>query len=331
MSATARDGRRAPARVAFIGLGNMGIPMALALRAAGFVPSCFDLSEAARERATAQGLVVGATLEEAAAGAPVGITMLPGSDAVGAVVHDGGLARLLAEGAVLIDMSSSEPLRTQALSEEIARDGRRMLDAPVSGGVRGAESAALTIMVGGDPSTLDTVRPILHTFGRVIHVGGIGAGHAIKALNNLLSAAHLWATSEAVVAARRFGIDAAIFLDVVNGSSGRSGSSEYKWPTFILPGTYASGFSLALMRKDLAIACRLAEARNAPLDLGAAVAALFEQAGRDLPDDADHTEIARWLVQQASSDTDQRALSTPDALGTGRPTRAEGSQGVTGS
>jgi 3-hydroxyisobutyrate dehydrogenase len=320
MSTPGKDGPETPDEevcasmpIAFVGLGNMGLPMAVALTAAGFSVTAYDIAENGRRRAEERGIAVSEDLAGAAAGAKVGILMLPGSDIVDAVVDQGGFARLLAADAVCIDMSSSEPLRTRALAERVRRDGRRLLDAPVSGGVRGAEAHALTIMVGGEAGTVEEVRSVLQTFGRVVHVGGIGTGHALKALNNLLSASHLWATSEAVLVARQIGIDPTVFLAVVNTSTGRSWSSEHKWPDLILPGTYESGFSLALLRKDLGIAARLGKASNVPMLLGAEVAALFERAGRGLPTDADHTEIARWL---------ETHTATPD--GTEPPTTDQG-------
>ena len=181
--------------------------------------------------------------------------MLPNSDVVEAVLVDAGALDALAPGKVVVDMGSSEPMRTRRLAAEAIGDGVTVVDAPVSGGVRAATAGTLTIMVGGDAATVARVRPILDELGsRVVHVGDAGAGHAVKALNNLMSATHLLATSEAMRTAEAFGLDLAVVLDVVNTSSGRSGSTENKWPNFVLPGTYDSGFALDLMVKDMAIA-----------------------------------------------------------------------------
>ena len=177
-------------------------------------------------------------LEEVATGAELVILILPNSDVVESVLTDEALLNRLEAGTLVVDMSSSEPLRTRALAESLHTRAIRMIDAPVSGGVTGAEKGSLTVMVGGATTDLAIARSCLETFGRVIHAGSIGAGHAVKALNNLLSATHLWITSEAMLVGERFGVDAEVMLAVFNSSSGRSGSTENKWPNFILPGTF---------------------------------------------------------------------------------------------
>jgi 3-hydroxyisobutyrate dehydrogenase len=126
----------------------------------------------------------------------------------------------------------------------------------------------------------------------------VGSGHAIKALNNLISATHLWITSEAMVAGQRFGLQPEVMLEIINGSSGRSGSSEVKWPRYVLPGTFDSGFGLRLMLKDMRTATALAGQLDAPIDLGAAAVERWAEAADDLPPGADHTEIAKWLAAE---------------------------------
>lgn len=291
--------RAAP--VAFIGLGNMGIPMARRLVDAGHAVVGYDVAASARQRAGDAGVPVADDIADAITGAGAVILMLPNSDVVDDVVRAPGFLELVAPGALVIDMSSSEPSRTRALSAEIAAAGRRMLDAPVSGGVRGAESGKLTVMVGGTGRDLEDAREVLAVFGRVVHAGGAGAGHCVKALNNLMSATHLWVTSEAVLAGERFGVDPRVLLEIVNTSSGRSGSSENKWPNFVLPGTYDSGFALGLMLKDMKIAVHLAEEAGAFTELGASAVTLWEQAAHDLAPTADHTEVARWLAERNRS------------------------------
>lgn len=279
--------------IGFVGLGNMGGPMSRRLVDAGYRVQAFDVSPQARARAVAQGAVDAPDLEAAASGADVLLLMLPDSDIVASVVQALPAA---ATGALVLDMSSSEPLRTRELAARLASHGLRMVDAPVSGGVSGAEAGRLTIMVGGEAAEFERLRPLLEVLGKPVHVGGIGCGHAIKALNNLLSATHLWVTSEVMVAGQRFGLDPQVMLAVFNGSSGRSGSTENKWPNFILPGTFDSGFGLRLMLKDMGIAIRLAEASGAPIRLGADAEELWREAADGLPPAADHTEIARWIA-----------------------------------
>lgn len=286
--------------VAFVGLGNMGVPMALRIGATGLAVRGFDISPAARETAAGAGLDVVDGLEQLAADAVV--LMLPSSAVVEAVLWDQGLAQILRPGAVVVDMSSSEPLRTQALAERLEAIGVRLVDAPVSGGVVGARNGALTIMVGGDQELVAEISPLLETMGTVRHVGTVGAGHALKALNNLMSAAHMLASSEAVTAARRFGIDPEVALEVVNASSGRSFSTEFKWPRFILPETYDSGFALGLLVKDARIATELARGIGVPARLGEAVLELWEQAADELPPGADHTHIAEFAARSGADD-----------------------------
>jgi 3-hydroxyisobutyrate dehydrogenase len=166
----------------------------------------------------------------------------------------------------------------------------------VSGGVRGAVEGSLTIMVGGPPDACEAITPLLRCLGsRVVRCGEPGSGHAVKALNNLMSAAHLLASSEAIQIGLAFGLDPRVILDVVNGSSGRSGSTMTKWPDYILTGSYDSGFRLRLMVKDMRIALGLAESAGVSATLSSAALELWARAEHDLPEEADHTEIARWL------------------------------------
>lgn len=293
------------ARVGFIGLGNMGAPMSRRLVEAGYRVSGYDLSESARHTAGAHGVDEAPDLAAVAKGADMVVLMLPNSAVVAAVLNDAALLDGLAEGALVVDMSSSEPVRTQELAARLGRSGVRMLDAPVSGGVAGAETGKLTIMVGGAAVDLEDARPCLERLGRVVHAGPIGAGHAIKALNNLLSATHLWATSEAMIAGRRFGLDPEVMLAIFNASSGRSGSTDNKWPNFILPGTFNSGFGLRLMVKDMGIALGLAHQVGTPSPLGETALRLWQEAAEGLAPSADHTEVARWLYREAGEDAGQ--------------------------
>jgi 3-hydroxyisobutyrate dehydrogenase len=300
----------APMRIGFVGLGNMGGPMAARLLEAGHDVVGFDLSPDAVAALTAAGGEAAAQLGDVARGSAVIILMLPNSTiverTVAALIDSGELAA----GTVVVDMSSSTPMSTRALAETLRRHGPVLVDAPVSGGVAGARSGKLTIMVGGEERDTSRVEPILSSLGRVVLTGPVGSGHAAKALNNLVSATHLWATSEAMTAGMAFGLDPATLLAVFNGSSGRSGSSENKWPNFILPGSFDSGFGLALMLKDMRIAVDLAENVGAPSVLGSEAVELWAQAADDLPADADHTEVARWIQAHASGEHPEPTAST---------------------
>lgn len=286
--------------VGFVGLGRMGEPMVRRLAAHGVTVRGHDAAPGVAERLS-DVLTPVRSAAEAADGAPVVILMLPDSDVVEKVV-DGDLRDSPAAGTLLVDMSSSEPLRTRALAGRLAERGVTLVDAPVSGGVSGARAGTLTIMVGGPADDVERLTPLLGHMGRVRHVGGTGAGHALKALNNLMSAAHLLASSEAILAGERFGLDPAVIVEAVNGSSGRSGSTENKWPNHILPGTFDSGFTVGLMVKDIRIALGLAEATGAPAGLAARTVELWAAAADALGAGADHTEIARWLRADGEGD-----------------------------
>ena len=279
--------------VGFIGLGHMGTPMAARIADAGFVVRAHDSSPDAQDAFTEA--VPGATVVDSAAAAAEGadavLLCLPNSDVVETVVPELGAADLI------VDLSSSEPRRTRALAESLAAEGRALVDAPVSGGVSGARAGTLAVMVGGPSEAVGRVVPLLEALGTPRHVGPVGAGHACKALNNLMSAAHLLASSEAVLVGREFGLDPAVMLEVVNGSSGRSGSTETKWPNHILPGTYAAGFAMELMVKDLRIALDLADGTSVPHRHAEATIALWDEAFAALGPGTDHTEIARWLAE----------------------------------
>ena len=328
------DGNDAVRQVGFVGLGHMGIPMTRRLVAAGYHVRGFDTSAQARRNfaaigddasaigdvredgnddAPVGGVTVADTLASVGEGADAVILMLPDSDVVERVLLGGtadggraagdrpgdGLLGGLAAGATVIDMSSSDPARTKALAATLAAAGVTLIDAPVSGGVAGARAGTLTVMVGGPAAAFETFQPMLAAIGsRVVHAGDIGAGHAVKALNNLMSAAHLLASSEALVAGQRFGLDPAVMLEIINGSSGRSWSTQNKWPTFVLTERYDAGFSLRLMVKDIRLALGIEQATGTTSTASEAVVAAWEAAAADLPADADHTAIARWVAER---------------------------------
>jgi 3-hydroxyisobutyrate dehydrogenase len=286
-----------PTTVGFVGLGNMGFPMVTNLVEAGFTVRGFDVAAAAVEKITTVGAAGSATAAESATGADVLILMLPNSRIVQSVVDDLLAASALSESTVVVDMSSSEPVATQELAGRLAELGIALIDAPVSGGVRGAENGTLAIMAGGEDAAFERVEAVLAALGKVTRTGPVGSGHAVKAFNNLLSATHLWVTSEVMEAGKRFGLDPEVMLSVFNSSSGRSGSTENKWPNFILGETYNSGFGLALMLKDMKIALALAETTGALHQLSADAVERWSLAAADLSPTADHTEVARWIAE----------------------------------
>lgn len=285
-------------KIGFVGLGMMGKPMTACLAKAGFalhlldanVVSVSELCEAYR-----------ATLltKENAAELDVLITMLPKSDIVEAVLLHDGWAGALRKGTVVIDMSSSEPLRSRALGEKLAEMGLNYLDAPVSGGVKRAAEGKLAILVGGAADVLAKVKSVLEAMGgSILHIGDAGAGHAAKALNNFVSAAGLMATVEALHVAVRFGIKPDVMTDVLNASTGRSNTSENKVKQFMLSGAYNSGFALGLMDKDLGIAGALATSLDYPMNFGQHGIKVWHKVALKAPPGADHTEMYRFLADE---------------------------------
>jgi 3-hydroxyisobutyrate dehydrogenase len=292
-----------PQRVGFIGLGKMGAPMIRNLRKAGYELALNDIDRELAQRLAQE--VGGQTYEklpELGRACRVVITMVPDGRAVRDIAlgregaGDSGLAAGFAAGAVLIDMSSSAPVGTRALGEELGKRGFRMIDAPVSGGVRRAITGQLAVMAGGDAAVVEQCRPLLGAMGaQLFHVGGLGAGDAIKCLNNYVSAAGLLAAAEGLVAAQRFGLDPNKALEVINASTGKNNSTEHKFAQFILSRTFGSGFSVGLMAKDLRTALELAQQVDAPMPLGSHCVPVWNDAERELGANADHTEIVRML------------------------------------
>lgn len=284
--------------IGFIGLGMMGAPMCRRLAGAGHALRLLD-ADADRAGALRAELGAGDLTRATAAELDLLITMLPDSATVEAVLVDQGWIDALPAGATVIDMSSSEPVRSRALGAHLAGKGLGYLDAPVSGGVRRAVDGSLAILVGGEAALLARWRPVLAAMGTsVLHIGPAGAGHAAKALNNFVSAAGLLATVEALHVAERFGIAPEAMTDVLNASSGRSNTSENKVKPFMLSGTFASGFSLRLMDKDLGIAGALAESVGYPLGFGRHCIATWHAVARGAPPAADHTEMYRLLAKE---------------------------------
>jgi 3-hydroxyisobutyrate dehydrogenase len=286
-------------RIGFIGLGMMGAPMVQCLSKAGFA---LFIDDADAARADALAAQTGAErLSVGNAGSlDALITMLPNSAIVEAVLlgqgGGEGWASRLAKGAAVIDMSSSEPERSRELARTLHARGLAYLDAPVSGGVKRAREGTLAILVGGAADVLARFKRLLDAMGTsVLHIGEAGSGHAAKALNNYVSAAGLAATVEALHIGERFGIDPAVMTDVLNASSGRSNTSENKVKQFMLSGTFASGFALQLMNKDLKIAHALAEAVDHPMRLGRTCVEVWNDAAQQSTPATDHTELYRLL------------------------------------
>lgn len=280
-------------RVGFIGIGRMGWPMARRLVEAGHEVAVHDaVPGRAADFAARHGGTAAPDAAGAAQDAEAVITILPTSREVEAVVA--AIAPVLARGAVVIEMSSGEPSATRALAARLAQAGIAMVDAPVSGGVARAETGQLAIMTGGDPATLDRVAPLLTAMGTsIMRCGDIGAGHAMKALNNLVSAAGLLASVEALLIGSRFGLDPAVMVDVLNASTGMNNSTQKKLKQFVLSRGFDSGFGLDLMVKDLSIALQVGRETATPAPLAAQTRELWAAAAALLGPGQDHTAIAK--------------------------------------
>lgn len=288
-------------KVGFVGLGAMGLPIAVRIRNAGLGVTGWDVSPSAREAAHERGVSVANGLAEVATDSEVVVTSLPDGAALAAVVgRPGSPTDCLAEGSpsglVVIDTSSCAPDQTLQLGSAMAVFGGELFDAPVSGGVARAWKGDLTVMVGGDGSRIAAIRPVLETFGSVIvHTGALGTGHAMKALNNFISAATLTAACEALILGTRFGLNPATMVEVLNSSTARSDTTERKLPNHILTRLYDSGFALRLMAKDVGNVASLAASVGLQPALVERVRDIWQRAAVEMGPGADHTEIARWL------------------------------------
>ena len=285
-----------PERVGFVGLGNMGGPMALRLARAGFRVVVADASRDAVTRLSAQvACETPADLAELGS-CRVVITMLPDGRAVREVLLGArGIATRLAPGSVLIDMSSSSPVGTRQLGTDLTARGFSLVDAPVSGGVRKAVDGTLAIMAGGEMQVVERCRALLEPLGRVFPTGATGSGHAMKALNNFLSAVNLAAAAEAVIAGERFGLNPANMIAILNASTGKNSATEQKYPAYVLPRNFASGFALGLMAKDLRLALEVSRAGGAAHSLLETCSGLYDAAEQQFGARADNTEIVRFL------------------------------------
>lgn len=287
-----------PDTVVFLGLGQMGLPMAKRCIAAGFKVRGGDPSASARDALTAAGGEAFASGREAAKDASLLITMLPDSKIVREAVLGGqGVAGVLAKDALIIDMSSSVPVDTQSLGKDLAARGIGLIDAPVSGGVRRAVDGTLSIMAGGDAALVERATPVLQAMAKSIFATGpLGSGHAMKALNNYVSAAGLVAACEALLVGRRFGLQPETVIDVLNASTGKNNSTDVKMKQFVISESFASGFSLALMAKDLRIAADLSKLVGLDPSNAETIAAFWENARSALETNADHTDIYRFIA-----------------------------------
>jgi 3-hydroxyisobutyrate dehydrogenase len=286
-------------RAAFLGLGAIGEPMAARLAAAGPLVVWNRTRSRAAEFAAGHNARVAGSPREAAAESDVIITCLPTSREVEAVLDgpDGVLAGAR-PGTLIVDCTSGDPGASRRIASRLALRDLAFVDAPVSGGVSGARAGTLTIMVGGEPAAYQRALPVLRALGkRIVHVGPVGAGHALKAVNNALLAVNLLAAGEGLSALVKAGVPARAALEVLNGSSGRSFVTESLVPERVLNGTYPQTFRLALLDKDVGIARGFLEEMGVSAPVIGLTAELLSRARGILGEQADHVELIRLIEE----------------------------------
>lgn len=288
-------------KIGLIGLGNMGGRIGKRLIEQGHQLMVFDVNIEALKHFEKLGAKIVGNPEELGELNQYIITVLPNAKIVkSTVLGENGLIKSMKTNSILIDMTSSIPDVTREVGQELDKQGIKMLDAPVSGGVKKAENGTLSIMVGGEEDVFQEVLPILKDIGQnITHVGSLGSGHTIKALNNLISAATMSITSEAIALGVKMGLDPNKMLEVINQSSGRSNSSEIKFPQQVLTRKFEVGFSLDLMCKDLTIAMGMAQKSKVPMLVSSTVFELWKLASATGKGDMDHTAIARQIEEMA--------------------------------
>jgi 3-hydroxyisobutyrate dehydrogenase len=287
---------------AFLGLGAIGRPMAA--RVAGVFANLVvwnRTAERARSFAAEHRVRVAASPAEAAKEADVVITCLPLSRDVESLL-DGptGLLGSMRKGTTLVDCTSGDPATSRRIAARLTEKGIDYVDAPVSGGVTGAEKGTLTVMVGGDPAVFTRMQPIFKSFGqKIVHCGDVGAGDALKAVNNAMLAVHILSTAEGLATLKKMGVDPKVALDVINTSSGRSNTSMNLFPERVVSRAFPRTFRLALLEKDIGIAAQVARDNKVPSPITQLAADLFTLARGELGEVADHVEAVRLVEQWA--------------------------------
>ena len=288
--------------IGFVGLGQMGGPMSRRLLAAGHRLAVHDVRAKVRDALVVEGAEAAGSPAEVAARAEVVLVSLPTPQVVREVAL--GADGLIRGSAIrtYVDLSTTGQAVAAEVAAALAERGIVTLDAPVSGGVRGAVAGTLAVMAAGPAGERERVRPMLEVFGRVFHVGEQpGLGQLMKLANNFLSATAIVATAEAVVLGVKGGLDPATMLDVINASTGRNTASEDKFPRQILTGKYAAGFTTALLTKDLGLCAAAAEGLGVPMPVAAEVHAQWRRAVAELGPDADITTIVKCVERAAGA------------------------------
>ena len=279
-------------KVGVVGLGNMGLPIARTLAAAGFEVTGFDTME---ERRAAFSPNLGSLGDLATANDAL-LLSLPTSDIIEKVVAEA--AESLTPGRLILDTSTAEPASSRRLHAEMAARGIGYLDAPVSGGPTAARNGQLLVMAGGAESDLNRAAAVLQAIARqVVHCGGPGTGNVTKLVNNLLCAAHLTLAGEALALAEAGDLQPEALLAALNVGSGRSGVTELNLPRWVLSNSFDSGFSMGLMRKDVGLALKLASEVGLAPRLATAAGAIWRDSGASVPDSEDFNRMVPYAKE----------------------------------
>jgi len=287
--------------IAFLGLGAIGRPMAVRVAERHRTVLWNRTTERAAELARETGARLAETPRDAVTDADVVMTCLPTSAEVESLL-DGpdGLIAGMRKDALLADCTSGDPASSRRIAARLAREGIAFVDAPVSGGTNGAEAGTLTVMVGGTEADYERARPALAAFGRtIVHMGPVGAGHAMKSVNNALLAVNILAVAEGIAALVKAGVPARTALEVLNVSSGRSFVSETLVPERVLTGAFPNTFRLALLQKDAGIAAQLLRDTGVEGPMLELAYRLYGEARRTLGENADYLEAIRLIERQA--------------------------------
>jgi len=288
--------------VAFLGLGAIGRPIAKRIAATFPLVVWNRTADRAAAFASEIGVRHAKSASDAAKDADVVVTCLSTSLDVEQLIG-ADLLRGLKRGATLLDCTSGDPATSRRVADKLAAKNVAFVDAPVSGGVRGAEDGTLTVMCGGDANDLARVRPVIEAFGKkIVHCGPVGAGDAVKAMNQALLALTIWGTGEALVALSKLGVSAHVALEVINASSGRSNASMNLFPERVLTRAFPRTFKLALLDKDARIAAQIARDERVPAPLTQLAADLCTLARQELGEEADHVEAVKVIEKWAGAE-----------------------------
>ena len=289
--------------VAFLGLGAIGRPMARRVVAAGFPLTVWNRTAARADEFARQHKARAApTAADAVRDADVVITCLSTSTDVEQVL-DKATLQALKPGGILLDCTSGDPATSRRLADKLRARTVAFVDAPVSGGVKGAEEGTLTVMCGGEAGDVDRVRPVIEAFGKkVVHCGPVGAGDAVKAMNQALLAITIWGTGEALTTLAKSGVSPQVALEVINASSGRSNASMNLFPERVLTRAFPRTFRLALLDKDARIAAQIARDERVPAPLTQLAADLCTLAHQQLGEEADHVEAVQVIEKWANAE-----------------------------